>query len=123
MRSFSASSSGIETPKFFSSSIINSTLSSESAPRSLVKDALFVTAFKLTPSLSTTSFLIRSAISDSVEIVSLARELAKELEVAASFCLDLTPFRAETALSACHISLLFSILCLVKRYLVSVPKY
>src|ERR1700712_2217611 len=60
----SACSSGIEILNSFSNSIINSTVSSESAPRSLVKDASFVTSASSTPNLSTIIFLTRVAMSD-----------------------------------------------------------
>ena len=49
---FSASSSGIDKLNSFSNSMINSTVSSESAPRSLVKLASLVTSVSSTPSLS-----------------------------------------------------------------------
>jgi len=48
----------------FSNSIINSTVSSESAPRSLVKEASFVTSASSTPNLSTMIFLTLVAMSD-----------------------------------------------------------
>ena len=49
----SALSSGISVPKAFSNSMINSTVSRESAPKSLVKLASRVTSDSSTPSFST----------------------------------------------------------------------
>jgi len=50
---FSACSSGMAMLNSFSNSIINSTVSRESAPKSLVKLAVGVTSFSSTPNLST----------------------------------------------------------------------
>src|ERR1035438_10283765 len=60
----SACSSGIEILNSFSNSMINSTVSNESAPRSFVKLASGVTSDSSTPNLSTIIFLTRFAISD-----------------------------------------------------------
>src|SRR5688572_14765423 len=50
---FSASSSGISMPNSSSNAMINSTVSSESAPRSSTKEASAVTSSASTPSCST----------------------------------------------------------------------
>ena len=60
----SAWSSGIWISNSFSNSIINSTVSNESAPRSLVKLASFVTSLSSTPSLSTIIAFTLDATSD-----------------------------------------------------------
>ena len=61
---FSASSSGIETLNSFSNSIINSTVSRESAPRSLVKLAESVISDYSIPNLSIIiSFILFSRFS------------------------------------------------------------
>ena len=62
----SAASSGIVILKAFSNSIISSTVSRESAPKSLVKLALGVTSFSSTPSLSTIIAFTFYAIFDMV---------------------------------------------------------
>ena len=53
----------------FSNSMMSSTVSRLSAARSVVKDAVSVTSFSSTPSLSTTISFTRSAISDIVVII------------------------------------------------------
>src|SRR5579884_2093850 len=60
----SACSSGMEILNSFSNSMINSTVSRESAPKSLVKEASLVTSASSTPSLSTMIFLTLVAMSD-----------------------------------------------------------
>src|SRR3984893_7514919 len=59
----SAWSSGISTPNSSSKAITNSTVSSESAPRSSMKLALSTTLSASTPRCSTTIFFTRSATS------------------------------------------------------------
>tara|TARA_A100001015_G_scaffold179482_1_gene199532 strand:- start:491 stop:1438 length:948 start_codon:yes stop_codon:yes gene_type:complete len=59
---FSASSSGISVSNSSSRAITNSTVSSESAPRSSTKEASGVTSSSLTPSCSHTNFVTRSTI-------------------------------------------------------------
>ena len=61
---FSALSSGIEMPNSFSNSIISSTVSRESAPRSLVKLASGLTSASSTPHLSTMIAFPFDSISD-----------------------------------------------------------
>src|SRR4051812_22397340 len=56
---FSASSSGISHSNSSSSAITSSTVSRESAPRSLTKDDSLLTSTSLTPSCSATIFLTR----------------------------------------------------------------
>ena len=60
---FSAWSSGIEMLNSFSNSMINSTVSRESAPRSFVKLASGVTSESSTPNLSMMILLTFDAIS------------------------------------------------------------
>ncbi|GIT38605.1 MAG: hypothetical protein Ct9H300mP7_5260 [Verrucomicrobiota bacterium] len=60
--SFSASSSGISVPNSSSSAMTNSTVSSESAPKSSMNLAPGLTWSSLTPSCSTMIFLIRSRV-------------------------------------------------------------
>src|ERR1041384_6288182 len=60
----SACSSGMEMLNSFSNSMINSTVSKESAPKSLVKEASVVTSASSTPNLSTMIFLTLVAMSD-----------------------------------------------------------
>lgn len=62
----SALSSGMVMPNSFSNSMMSSTVSRLSAPRSLVNSAVSVTSFSSTPSLSTMIALTRDAISDIV---------------------------------------------------------
>src|ERR1043166_9122230 len=59
---FSASSSGTSTPNSSSKAITNSTMSSESAPKSSMNDASGVTCSGLTPSCSTMMSLTFSSI-------------------------------------------------------------
>src|SRR5258707_3190125 len=67
----SACSSGIEILNSFSNSIINSTVSRLSAPRSLVKEASGVTSASSTPNLSTIIFFTLVAMSDMIVRFSL----------------------------------------------------
>ena len=67
---FSASSSGIEMPNSFSNSMINSTVSRESAHKSFVKLAVGVTSDSSTPSLSTIIAFTLSATSDIILLFS-----------------------------------------------------
>src|SRR5579859_5745961 len=67
---FSACSSGISVSNSSSSAITSSTVSSESAPRSLTKWALGVTSAASTPSCSTMICLTRSSISAMVSFSS-----------------------------------------------------
>src|ERR1700736_788356 len=60
--SFSASSSGTSTENSSSKAITNSTISSESAPKSSMNDAVGVTCSGLTPSCSTMMSLTFSSI-------------------------------------------------------------
>src|SRR3954469_24773250 len=59
---FSASSSGISHSNSSSSAITSSTVSRESAPRSLTNDDSFLTSASLTPSCSATIFFTRCSI-------------------------------------------------------------
>ena len=68
---FSARSSGIEIPNSSSISMISSTVSYESAPRSFVKLASFVTSDSETPNFSTIMLFTLDSISDIVICVLL----------------------------------------------------
>ena len=65
---FSALSSGIEMPNSFSNSMMSSTVSRESAPRSLVKLASGLTSASSTPSLSTIIVFTLLSISEIILI-------------------------------------------------------
>src|SRR5512134_2179775 len=61
---FSASSSGISHSNSSSSAITSSTVSKESAPRSLTNEDSFLTSDSFTPSCSATIFLTRCSMLD-----------------------------------------------------------